>query len=188
MKKAIHRNSQQDEYLSALVQQLDREKRLAFNCLSEKREAFVRETVKRRLSLPVIEKTLHTEEMSADCFRRKSSSSFNEGKGVPFSLYSPGKLIIHPNLQRLNSDHEQIAINASLLVVRTRQDSSSEVMSFTGPNSDIGRLSSLKAKNERENLQTRQQIFKPGSLSFAETPSFTEKLRKLKRRITLPYL
>ena len=47
--EATQKNYQQKEYLSALVQQLDSEKRLAFNCLREKREAFVRETIKRRL-------------------------------------------------------------------------------------------------------------------------------------------
>lgn len=173
--------------LSVLVQQLDREKRLAFNCLSAKKEAFVRETVKRSLSLPVMGKTHHIEEISADCFRLKSFS-FNEGKGTPFSLHSPGKLILHPSLQRSNSYQEKIGNNASLLSVKKRRDSSSkasdsDITSFTGPNSDIGRLLSLKAKHERQNLQTRRQIFKPGSLSLADAPSFNEKLTKLKRRV-----
>lgn len=63
MKKAFQRNSQQDENLSVLVLQLDREKRLAFNCLSKKKEAYAWETIK-RTSLPVMGKTHHIEEIS----------------------------------------------------------------------------------------------------------------------------
>ncbi|KAJ7393888.1 hypothetical protein OS493_003555 [Desmophyllum pertusum] len=174
MKKAIRRNATQDECLSSTVRQLDREKRVAFNQLSEKREAFVRETSKRRLSLPVVEKT-HLKEISVDHGRCKASS-VDEGKGVSFSLHSvPGRLIMHLKLQNSNEKKEQKRAVVSFLVAKTRQYSNSKVSededaSFTSQNTDIFRLPSLKDK--------------PRSLSIAAAPSFNE-TRILKRRATL---
>ncbi|KAJ7393889.1 hypothetical protein OS493_003556 [Desmophyllum pertusum] len=180
MKKAIQRNAKQDEHLSSMVRQLDREKRVAFNQLSEKREAFVRETVKRRLSLPVVEKT-QFKEISAEYGRRKASS-VDEGKGVSFSLH-------FPNLMNSNEKREQKHV--SFLGAKTRRDSNSKVSesedpSFTSQNSDICRLPSLKVEKEDERLRltAQQRSYKPRSLSIPAAPSFND-TRILKRRATL---
>ena len=52
MKKAIDRNAKQDEDLSAVLKQLDKEKKSALNQLSRKQEAFQKEMIKRQESLP----------------------------------------------------------------------------------------------------------------------------------------
>lgn len=52
MKKAIERNAKQDEDLSVVLKQLDKEKRMALNQLSRKQDAFKKELIKRRDSLP----------------------------------------------------------------------------------------------------------------------------------------
>ena len=52
MKKAIDRNSKQDEDLSVLLKQLEREKKIALNHLAIKQDAFKKQVIKRRESLP----------------------------------------------------------------------------------------------------------------------------------------
>ena len=52
MKKAIDRNAKQDEDLSAVLKQLDKERKSALNQLSRKQEAFKKEMIKRQESLP----------------------------------------------------------------------------------------------------------------------------------------
>ena len=52
MKKAIDRNSKQTEDLSVLLKQLDKEKKMALHHLTIKQDAFKKQVVKRRESLP----------------------------------------------------------------------------------------------------------------------------------------
>ena len=52
MKKAIDRNAKQDENLSLVLKQLNKEKKMALNQLSRKQDAFKKEMIKRRDSLP----------------------------------------------------------------------------------------------------------------------------------------
>ena len=52
MKKAIDRNSKQDEDLSVLLKQLEREKKISLNHLAIKQDAFKKQVIKRRESLP----------------------------------------------------------------------------------------------------------------------------------------
>lgn len=52
MKKAINRNSKQDEDLSIVLKQLEKEKKMALNHLSIKQDAFKKQIIKRRESLP----------------------------------------------------------------------------------------------------------------------------------------
>lgn len=52
MKKAIDRNSKQDEDLSLLLKQLEKEKKIALYHLTIKQDAFKKQAIKRRESLP----------------------------------------------------------------------------------------------------------------------------------------
>ena len=52
MKKAIDRNSRRDEDLSVLLKQLEKEKKMALNYLAIKQDAFKKQVIKRRESLP----------------------------------------------------------------------------------------------------------------------------------------
>ena len=52
MKKAIDRNSRQDEDLSVLLKQLEKERKIALNHLTIKQDAFKKQVIKRRESLP----------------------------------------------------------------------------------------------------------------------------------------
>lgn len=52
MKKAIDRNSKQDEDLSVLLKQLEKEKKIALYHLTIKQDAFKKQAIKRRESLP----------------------------------------------------------------------------------------------------------------------------------------
>ena len=52
MKKAIDRNSKQDEDLSVLLKQLEKEKKIALYHLTIKQDAFMKQAIKRRESLP----------------------------------------------------------------------------------------------------------------------------------------
>ena len=187
MKKAIHRNAQHEEQLSTVVRQLDKEKQAAFIQLSEKREAFVRERLKRRLSLPVIEK-MHQKHTSVD-YTRPKAYSVDEGKDVSLSFYCPGKFVAFANSsQNLNNNQEQKYTNASVLGVETKSLSGfSEDTTFTNQNNDACRLPGLKGTKENENLQTQRRSFKLRSLSITEAPSFNDK-RTQERRLTLPRL
>ena len=57
MKKAIQRNAKLDDNFSAIERQLDKEKLMTLNQLSERKREFIKERAKRRLSLPNIETT-----------------------------------------------------------------------------------------------------------------------------------
>jgi len=48
MKKAIDRNAKQDEDLSIILKQIDREKRVALSQLSRKQDAFKKQVLKRQ--------------------------------------------------------------------------------------------------------------------------------------------
>ncbi|KAJ7393894.1 hypothetical protein OS493_003562 [Desmophyllum pertusum] len=52
MKKAIDRNTKQDEDLLLVLEQLDKEKRVALDQLSRKQDTFKKQMIKRRDSLP----------------------------------------------------------------------------------------------------------------------------------------
>lgn len=52
MKRAIDRNSKQDEDLSVLLKQLEKEKKMALNHLTIKQDAFKKQVIKRQESLP----------------------------------------------------------------------------------------------------------------------------------------
>lgn len=204
MKKAIERNAQQDEHLTTVVQQLDREKRAAFNQLTEKREAFVRETAKRRLSLPAIGKTIGSKEVLLDRVRRKASS-VDEGKSVFPSIRLPGQLLVHPNLHwngNINSEERKrggvsLLANidnppASRHVSNSIADAERESASVSIQSSDIGRLLSLKIEEEEEEenlVQAQQWSYKPRnhSISVASWPPSND-VRILKRRATLHHI
>ena len=64
MKKAIDRNSKQEEDLSIVLKQLEKEKKIALNHLSIKQDAFKKQIIKRRESLPQHFKVQFTEQRS----------------------------------------------------------------------------------------------------------------------------
>ncbi|KAJ7393897.1 hypothetical protein OS493_003565 [Desmophyllum pertusum] len=150
------------------------------------REAFVRETAKRRLSMPIVEKT-HLKEISVDHGKQKAFS-VHEGKGVSFSRNKQEiKLPIVTVSFKSKTDYPQ----PSAFIQDTKSDSNSTKAlsvdaSFTSENNVIRRLPSLKVEKEEESLRltSQQRSYKPRSLSIAAAPCFND-TRILKRRATL---
>ena len=54
MKKAIDRNAQNDEDLSRVLKQLDKEKKMVIGQLSRKQDACIKEIIKRPDTFPII--------------------------------------------------------------------------------------------------------------------------------------
>ena len=189
MKNAIQRNSKQDEYLSTLVRQLDKEKRVAFNQLSEKKEAFIKETAKRRLSLPILEKTGPRKESLVNLGRQKAVSA-DERKSDCFSFH-----FFHPSLQNPNSKlkmQQPKLSNVSSLSFEKRHDSNNAAnerddTSLTNEKSDICRFPRLTVEKGNENVQAAQQrSFRRVSIAAASPSRNTAKI--LQRRATLHIL
>lgn len=189
MKKAIQRNSKQDEYLSTLVRQLDKEKRVAFNQLSEKKEAFIKETAKRRLSLPILEKTGPRKESLVNLGRQKAVSA-DERKSDCFSFH-----FFHPSLQNPNTKlkmQQPKLSNVSSLSFEKRHDSNNAAnerddTSLTNEKSDICRFPRLTVEKGNENVQAAQQrSFRRVSIVAASPSKNTAKI--LQRRATVHIL
>lgn len=189
MKNAIQRNSKQDEYLSTLVRQLDKEKRVAFNQLSEKKEAFIKETAKRRLSLPILEKTGPRKESLVNLGRQKAVSA-DERKSDCFSFH-----FFHPSLQNPNTKlkmQQPKLSNVSSLSFEKRHDSNNAAnerddTSLTNEKSDICRFPRLTVEKGNENVQAAQQrSFRRVSIAAASPSRNTAKI--LQRRATLHIL
>lgn len=183
MKNAIQRNSKQDEYLSTLVRQLDKEKRVAFNQLSEKKEAFIKETAKRRLSLPILEKTGPRKESLVNLGRQKAVSA-DERKSDCFSFH-----FFHPSLQNPNTKlkmQQPKLSNVSSLSFEKRHDSNNAAnerddTSLTNEKSDICIFPRLTVEKGNENVQAAQQrSFRRVSIAAASPSRNTAKI--LQRR------
>ena len=194
MKKAIQRNSKQDEYLSTLLRQLDKERRVAFNQLSQKKEAFIKETAKRRLSLPILEKTGPRKESLVNLGRQKAVSA-DRRKSDCFSFHFSERLSFHPSLQNPNTKlkmQQPKLSNVSSLSFEKRHDSNNAAnerddTSLTNEKSDICRFPRLTVEKGNENVQAAQQrSFRRVSTAAASPSRTTAKI--LQRRATLHIL
>lgn len=117
MKKAIQRNAKLDENFSAIERQLDKEKLMTLNQLSERKREFIKERAKRRLSLPNIETT----GPRSVSFGRQKVPSTDEGKDASLWLQFSDKLNFHPrSLSPSNKQDPELISVSSLGQLRKR--------------------------------------------------------------------
>lgn len=182
MKKAIQRNAKLDENFSVIERQLDKEKLMTLNQLSERKREFIRERAKRRLSLPNIE-TTGTRSVS---FGRQKAPSTDEGKDAPIWRQFSDRLNFHPrSLSPSNKQDPELISVSSLGSVKKKSHSDN----ISNDIYDIYcRLPRLTDEGENENVRAQLQSFKPRRISIAATSPSLHISRRLGRRATLPTL
>lgn len=189
MKKAIQRNVKLDENFSVIERQLDKEKLMTLNQLSERKREFIRERAKRRLSLPNIE-TTGTRSVS---FGRQKAPSTDEGKDAPIWRQFSDRLNFHPrSLSPSNKQDPELIIVSSLGSVKKKSHSdkfSNDIYDapFTDEN-NVCRLPRLKDEGENEHVRAQLQSFKPRRISIVAPSASLHISKRLGRRATLPTL
>ena len=189
MKKAIQRNAKLDENFSAIERQLDKEKLMTLNQLSERKREFIKERAKRRLSLPNIE-TIGPRSVS---FGRQKVPSTDEGKDASLWLQFSDKLNFHPrSLSPSNKQDPELISVSSLGSVKKKSHSdntSKDIYDtpFTDEN-NVCRLPRLKDEGENEHVRAQLQSFKPRRISIAAPSLSLHISKRLGRRATLPTL